>query len=374
VARKRALAAALLSGGILATLACTASPTSPTASTPAARSAASSPAVAPTSAAGPASSAAPTQAPLAVVRTSRSQGLGNVLQIAVRRGYFEEQRVDLQQIEFRSSAESIPPLSTGQLEAGSFTPNAAFFNALGRGIHLALALDASHIVPGTRSMPLLSRLAGGAPVVRDLPDLRGVRVAHNPRGTIAEPTLERMLAEAGLGVGDLQESTYMPFPDILAALGGGTIDAAVVPEPFATIAEERGLAARVRDGGDYVAGAQIAMMVFSERFARQQPDAARRFAVAYLRGARDYMDAMEHRRDREAVVAILAESAGVAPELLDKAGYFPIRRDGRVNGDALASFADWLAEHGFVEQRPNLAALVDHQFADHAQRTLDHAR
>jgi NitT/TauT family transport system substrate-binding protein len=363
----------LLSAWLITILACTSAPRGPATATPSARPTA--PRAAATTA--PAAAAAPTEPtppPLATVRTSRTQGLGNVLQIAVKRGYFEEQRVDLQEIEFRSSSEAMPALSTGQLDAGSFSPNASFFNALGRGVDLEIALDASHMAPGTRALPLMARLAGGTPVVRELADLRGKRIGTNPRGVITEPALERMLAEAGLGMGDLADHQYMPFPDMLAAFGGGSIDAAIVTEPFATIAEERGLGARVRDSAEYIPGMQVAMMVFSQQFARQQPDAGRRFAVAYLRGAREYMDAMEHGRDREAIVAILAEAANTSPALIDKAGYYPIRRDGRINGDSLATFLDWLVEHGFVEHRPNLATMIDYEFAEHAARTLDKAR
>jgi NitT/TauT family transport system substrate-binding protein len=290
------------------------------------------------------------------------------------KGYFEEQGIQLEQVEFRTSSEAIPPLARGELDVGAQAPNAGFFNALTRDIRLALALDASYADPRTRPFPLMSRLAGGAPVVQEVADLRGKRLAHNQRGIISEPALERMLGEVSMTIGDLQDIQFMPFPDVLAAFGGGTIDASIMPEPFATTAEERGLGARVRESSDYVLGAQIAMIAYSERFARDRADAARRFAVAYLRGVRDYMDAMEHGRDREAIVAIYAESAGVPPPIIDKAGYFPIRRDGRVNADTLASFADWLMEHGYLQHRPDIAGMVNYQFADHAARTLDGGR
>jgi NitT/TauT family transport system substrate-binding protein len=316
------------------------------------------------------------QAPPArvAVRMSRSQGLGNVIQVPLLKGYFEEQGIQLDQVEFRTSSEAIPPLARGELDAGAQAPNAGFFNALTRDVRLALALDASYADPRTRPFPLMSRLAGGAPVVQEVADLRGKRLAHNQRGIISEPALERMLGEVGMTVGDLQDVQFMPFPDVLAAFGGGTIDASIMPEPFATTAEERGLGARVRESSDYILGAQIAMVAFSEQFARDRADAGRRFAVAYLRGVRDYMDAMEHGRDRETIVGIIAESAGVPPPIIDKAGYFPIRRDGRVNAETLASFADWLREHGYIQHRPDVPAMVSYQFADHAARTLDGGR
>jgi NitT/TauT family transport system substrate-binding protein len=367
-----------ISGCVLVALACggssapEASPTvSPRAMVPSAGPAAT--AVLPTVAAVAAPTVAPPPAPV-TVRVSRTQGLGNTLQIPVVRGYFREQGLQIEHVEFGSSAEAIPPLATGDVDAGAQAPNAAFFNALARGIRIALALDASHVQPGGRGFPLMSRLVEGSPVVQSLTDLRGKRFAHNQRGVITEPAMERMLAEAGLGVSDLADLHFLPFPDIMAAFGGGTIDASIMPEPFGTIAEERGLGARVRQADDYISGAMVAMIVFSEKFVRERPDPARRFAVAYLRGARDFMDAMEHGRDREAILTILAEAARVEARIWDKSGYFPIRRDGRVNAEALVTFADWMMEHGYLQQKPDIESLVDHRFADHAAQTLDSTR
>ena len=73
--------------------------------------------------------AAPSQAPgparLDSVQVSRSLGLGNVLQIAAARGYFAEQGIDFKEQTFASTADAIPALATGQIDAGSTTPNAS---------------------------------------------------------------------------------------------------------------------------------------------------------------------------------------------------------------------------------------------------------
>lgn len=318
--------------------------------------------------------AGPTPRPPDVVRVSYTSGLAGALQVAIARGYFEEQGIDLRREEFGSTAEAMAPLSTGDLDAGSTTPNASLFNALARGVRLRLALAGTHIERGTNYLGLLVRLGpDGAPVARDVAELRGKRIAQNQRGVISEWALDRLLGEAHLRLQDV-EIIIMPFPDTLVALGGGSIDAVVMPEPFGTIAELRGLAARVRDAGEVVLGGQVAVMSFSERFASERPEVAKRWAVAYLRGARDYMDALELGRDREAVVALLAQLSGLDANLIERAGYGAVRRDGRVDAAALEAMLDWLVARGYVPQRPDLAPVLDTQFADHAARVLDGQR
>lgn len=335
--------------------------------------AAGAPLTAPTAQVAQAAATSP-PAPI-VVRASRTQGLGNIMQLAATRGYFREYGIELQVEEFRSSAEALPAISTGDLDVGSTPPLPSLFNALARGVRLALALDGSHLKPGARGYPTITRLSDGQPIVQTLADLRGKRVAHPARGNPAEPALERMLAQAGLSESDLQDIQYMGFPEILTALGTGNVDLAIVPEPWGAIAEERGLAARVWDASEFIPGAQIAMVVFSEKFVQQQQgEAAKRFAVAYVRAARDYADAWELGRDKDAVFAILAESANMDPRILERAGFLAVRRNGRIDGEALARWLDWLADHGYVPQKPDLAALLDHRFADYAVRVLDGSR
>ncbi len=373
--RLRDLYALGLSGCLVASLACTSSreqaatPVPGTGSSPTAEAAAASPTGTPAARATNTTVARPT-----VVRTARTQGVGNVMQVALLRGYFQEEGLDVQQIEFGTAADALPALSTGELDAGSSAALPSLFNALGRDIHLTLALDATHLGPGTGGYPLIARLANGTPVVREIADLRGKRFAEPSPGSPQEPLAERMLADAGLGLGDLGDIQYLSFPNTLAAFAAGTMDATMAPEPWGAIAEDRGVGVRVADSSPYVPGLPVAMIVFSERFARDRPEAARQFAIAYLRAARAYMDAMESGHDREAILALLAKATNVEPRILEQAGYLPINRNGRIDVAALRNLLDWLAEHGYVPQKPDLDTVVDHRFADAAASALDNRR
>jgi NitT/TauT family transport system substrate-binding protein len=291
----------------------------------------------------------------------------------VERDYFQEEGIDLQRVEFASAADAMLPLSTGELDAGIGSYSAAFFNALAREIRLYLVLDAAHLEPGSAGLPLMVAAGSAAGTAGDLASLRGKRVGQPARGVITEWALDRMLAEVGLGLDDT-ESVLMPFPDMLAALAGGQIQAAVMPEPFATLGERRGVAVRAQETGDYLPGAQIAVTLFSERFARERQEVADRWAVAYLRGGRDYMDAIEHGRDREAVMALLARASGLDRQVLDRIGHYPLARDGRINVDTTLAMLDWMVQHGYVPQKPDIVALLNPRFAEHARQALDSRR
>jgi NitT/TauT family transport system substrate-binding protein len=370
--RKRAIAVVVLAGSLLWSLSCAGAGPTP----PAPAAGAPSPSARPTSApptAGRQAGALPQAAAparLQPVRVSRSQGVGSVLAIAAVRGYFQEQGIDFNEVEFASTADAIPALATSELDAGSTSPGAGLFNAFARGIRMHMALASSAVEAGGNGFPLVSRLGPDGPVIRGPSDLRGKRMGQGFRGAINEWALDRVLDSAGLRLDDVEIVT-MSFPDQVTALGAGQIDGAVLPEPFGTVARQRGVAGLVLNADDYIAGGQVAVMSYSERFVRERPELARGFAVAYLRATHDFMDAMEYGRDREEIVNILAQGSGVPAAVIDKAGYFPIPRDGRVNAEGLQAMLDWLAQHGYVPQKPDLAALIDTQFADHAVSALD---
>jgi NitT/TauT family transport system substrate-binding protein len=73
--------------------------------------------------------------------------------------------------------------------------------------------------------------------VRTLTDLKGKTIAINARQNILYLLAASVLAAHGMKPGSVR-FTNVPFPDMPTALKNGTISAAVLPEPFASGAEE----------------------------------------------------------------------------------------------------------------------------------------
>ena len=70
-------------------------------------------------------------------------------------------------------------------------------------------------------------------------DLVGKRVGVDRTGSIAHVALLKWLKRGGVRA-DAVQLSYYAFPDMIGALTRGTIDAAVLPEPFLTVAKQRG--------------------------------------------------------------------------------------------------------------------------------------
>jgi len=75
------------------------------------------------------------------------------------------------------------------------------------------------------------------PSVKSLADLKGKEVYVAGQGATPDYLLQRLLVKAGMDPAkDLRLSYSLPYPEMAAALAGGKIQYAVLPEPFATVA------------------------------------------------------------------------------------------------------------------------------------------
>src|SRR5207248_10669968 len=121
--------------------------------------------------------------------------------------------------------------------------------------------------------------------LRSPADLRGRHVAVPAQGITTEVSLAVWLRQAGLTLDDVQVAE-LNFADHATALGGGSIEAAVSIEPFLTRILDEGVGTLYQRTDEILPGYQVGEVIYSGRFAREQPEAARRFMVGYLRAVR----------------------------------------------------------------------------------------
>ena len=97
--------------------------------------------------------------------------------------------------------------------------------------------------------------------------------------------------------------------------------------------------------------------------------------IAYVRGVRDYLDAVTRGRDRDAVAQLLVDARLLREasqlERLRPVGLDP---DGRVNVAGMKDDLNYFVAGGIVRNQIDVDALVDLQYADYAVRQLGEYR
>jgi NitT/TauT family transport system substrate-binding protein len=330
-------------------------------------------AAAPTAPAAAASAPAPLRLRVATIRITADAGL----YIADEKGYFKEQGIDVDWVDFATAAEATAPLGAGQLDIGVGAVGAGLFNAMARGIDIRLVADKAATSPDPRN-GFASSLALAVPReyadggrFTDYADLRGKTIVIPAKGTASHILIDQALRKGGLTLADA-EINELTFPDINPALANKAVDVALQIDPLLTLGEAQGILVPWKRAVDIYPGQQIAAIMYGPRVAEIGQNAGNRFMVAYVRGLRDYNDAFGPRRQNRAeVVAILTKNTNVKDAALyDKVTWDYMNPDGYINAETLARDMDWYVANGYLTEKPDVARIVDNSFADYAVRAL----
>src|SRR5262249_27161011 len=154
------------------------------------------------------------------------------------------------------------------------------------------------------------------------------------------------------------------------ALSNGAIDGALHVEPAVALGVEQGVFGVFKWFDEIYPDQQFNAVLYSPDFAANR-DAARRFMVAYVRGARDYNDAIRKGRNLDEFAKIGAKYFPVKDlALYAKMRNMPINPDGRLNRQGMVDDLAWYRAQGLVQQPVDVDTLIDYSFVDAALAQL----
>ena len=288
--------------------------------------------------------------------------------IADRKGYFRAEGLDVEFVGFKTAAQMIAPLGSGQLDVGGGTVSAGLYNAFTRKIGIRIVADKGSSRPLYNFSQIMVRkdhVDSGR--YKSFNDLKGMKVAVAAVGTGNAATLNQALKKAGLTFSDVT-TIDLGFPDHLVAYQNKAIDAGVTNEPTATLAARAGVAVKVDGNEDLFSNHQTAVLLYADEFAKKRPEAALKFMRAYIRATRDYNDALKDGRiagkDAADVIATLVQYTDIKdPALHRETVPAACNPDGAVDIASLESDLAFFKEMKLIEDA-NIKStdVVDHSF------------
>jgi NitT/TauT family transport system substrate-binding protein len=294
-------------------------------------------------------------APVRVRLASQKVATDVAIYLADERGYFRQEGIDLEFVIFANASEMIPALATGQIEASPIAANPAAWNAVARGVAAKIVLDKGTFRPGHSDQALVVRKA-----VYDtgrgqrLEDLRGLTLAITPPGkaTTSACALSAALQRTtSLTLDDLTIQP-LPFPDQVPALANGSIDAAMMAEPYMSHALRQGSGVKVMGLDEMYPNFTISALGFASAFYANRP-AAKGFTRAYIRAIRDYLAAISGRAGegaRAPIDELIARFTGIdlaTVRSMAPPGFSP---NGLPNIDSMLYCYQLFREQGLVPQ------------------------
>ncbi|MBI2848680.1 MAG: ABC transporter substrate-binding protein [Chloroflexi bacterium] len=286
--------------------------------------------------------------------------------IGVEKGYFAEQGIKPEFTRFRSAADMVAPLSTGELHVGGGTVSVGLYNAVIRGLDVKIVVDRAYDQKPYDSDWLVVR-SDLKDKIKTAADLKGKKFDMIAPGSVTYYTIGKGLKRAGLSLKDL-DIVHLGPAQIAAAFERKAVDAAVAVEPIATVMQDQGLVVKWMMQDEFVGEpVQVAVAIYSGDWAKKNPEVAKKFMVAYLKGLRDMYEAMRGGPVKKDVVAIgIKYTAMKEPAQYDKASWSDVNPDGYVDKKSLAAQVDWYLEQGLITEKVNVDKVVDNTYLDYA--------
>jgi NitT/TauT family transport system substrate-binding protein len=193
------------------------------------------------------------------------------------KGFFTKHKLKINLESSQGGATAVPSLVSGKIQvAGS--------NVVSLMIAASKGLPVEAIAPGTSAHGAGQKDFGALMVpkgstVHDVKDLAGKTVAVNTLNNIAEVVVKASLQKSGVDPSQVK-LREIDFPEMGPALAKKDVDAAFLIEPFVTSARQAG--DRVIDYS-YVTtepNLQVGAYAVSRQFAKENPDAVKRYRAA----------------------------------------------------------------------------------------------
>lgn len=312
-----------------------------------------------------------------VVHVGILNTIGDIaVHIADAKGYFAQEGIQADLIPFDASAKMIPSLGTGDLDVGGGATAASFFNAIDRKIGVRIVADKGRTAPGYVYQSVMIRtdlIKSGR--FKSFADLKGLKFAQGAAGVGPWSVLNEAAKKGGVKYAEI-EKVYLPFPQQVAALQSGAIDGSIMNEPFKTIVAAQGLAVEFAPTEDFFSTYELSLLLFGEKFMIERKDVARRFMKAFLRGSRDYNDALSNGRWRtdggaDEVIRIFSSRTKTPEDLLRKITPQAADPNGNVALDSVRRDLAFFQEQGDVTNKTlKVEDCVDLSFAEAAAKAL----
>jgi NitT/TauT family transport system substrate-binding protein len=208
--------------------------------------------------------------------------------LAVDRGYFRDEGIDVEPVVMASGQASITALIGGDIDVSMGSYPAALTAQSKKVADLKIIAEALAAKPG--------HIVLGAPPnspIKKMKDVSGRRVAVTAKNTMCDLAPKAVLESQSVEYKDIQW-VEMSFPAMIPAMQRGDVDAACLVEPWATMAAKQIGAVPLLDGASGpTAGMPMAGFVVAAgqgKFGSSNPNTIMAFQRGYAKAALEAQD------------------------------------------------------------------------------------
>lgn len=269
------------------------------------------------------------------------------IQYGIDEGIFEEHGLDVSTQVAQGGAAMLPAVSTGQIDFGVGNPLSVLV-AASQGVDVRVVTGYSFsMAEGDDINAVVARAGDG---IETWADLAGKSVSVNAVNTQGDLTIKESVAKDG-GDPDSVKFIEIAFPDALAQLDSGNVDAVWIPEPF--------LSRAGADPSKYVTvgypnqesiPGMATMVTFASGDVAEDDELVEKWRAALA----DVLDAATE--DREGFGATIASFTGMPAEVAT--GLRLERLTADLDAALITDLSDLAVKYEFITSEPDLDTVI----------------
>jgi NitT/TauT family transport system substrate-binding protein len=281
--------------------------------------------------------------------------------IAQDEGYFARQGIHVEFVRTQSPVAALPLLVDGEVAVSTGPMKIGLLNAIIKGQHVRIVADKGRVTPGscTAYALMVRQDLWNKGIVTDVSDLKGRKIAVRD----SDYDLYHALALGNLTTDDVTP-VDMDFTSIIPAFKSGAIDAALVAEPYITLARNNETAVILVPAQDFIPGWPFPVY-FGPELLDKDPELGRRFMVAYLQGVKQYSEGKTERN-----LEIMGNYTHLDRDLLNQTCWYDVAPDGYLPPQSARGFVDWMYENKKITRNISDDQILDMSFVDYANGVL----
>jgi NitT/TauT family transport system substrate-binding protein len=281
--------------------------------------------------------------------------------IAQEEGYFAEQGLEVEFQKLQGGAAFVA-LVSGDIDVAASFLTSNLLSAINKGEAVKVVADKGYIAPtGCTANGLLARkdlVESGA--LKEVKGLVGRTVKYDQVSAQAY-FLDLLLKSGGYSLSDIKYVDFNSSPVVMEAFKNGAVDLAAESEPWLSRNVNTGNAVIWKDYAELAPDFQFAFIIFGKTMLKDNPDAGRRFMVAYLKAVQLY-----NQGKTEQNMALMQAFTEEKPEALKQICWPTFRNDLLINTKSVLDFQDWAIQSNLLESPVTVEQFWDSSYVEYA--------
>jgi NitT/TauT family transport system substrate-binding protein len=301
------------------------------------------------------------------IATSKLIGYAGV-PVAITHGYFKEQGLEPELVFFDSAQPVAVAVASGDAQFGTAGMSASFYTLAGQG-QLRLIASAAGDGRGFYNLAFIASNKAFDSGLQNVAAIKGHAVAVTQVGTSLQYAIGQAARRYGFTMKDVEVRALQSNSNVIAAISGGTVDAAVMPSGALLAPLAKGEFHLLSWAADIEPNPTGSATFTSTKEANEHGETVKRFLAAYRKGVHDFAAAFTGpggtRQDQPTapeILEIMTKFTGVPPAEIGKAIPF-VDPEGRIDAASVADQIAWYKSQNLMKGDIDESQLIDGRYA-----------